>query len=238
MVTSIYQIHRYASGTWQESLDQVAAEKVIDLYLDGAFLKKIHFLPREIELLLLGHLFLEGLIRSREEIAEVEIDTEKNAARVTRRALKESPWQPASLDQTQPKISPAAVLKLAAALAANPLFRQTGAVHCGLIAAQEEILFGTEDTGRFNVLDKLAGYILREKLSAPDLTITFSGRLTGEIVNRFAKMKVPVVISPAAPTMQGIEIAAAAGLTLIGFARGDRFNVYTHAQRLESQSGI
>lgn len=238
MVTSTQQIYRYVGGTWQESPDQVAAEKVLDLYLDGAFLKKIHFLPREIELLLLGHLFLEGLIRSHQEVAKLEIDLQKNEARVTRRALKERPWQPASLDQTQPKISPTTVLKLSAALAANPLFQQTGAVHCGLIAAQEEILFGTEDTGRFNVLDKLAGYILREKLSPPNLTITFSGRLTGEIVNRLAKMKVPVVISPAAPTTQGIAIAAAAGLTLIGFARSNRFNVYTHAQRLESQSGI
>ncbi|MGQ9511830.1 formate dehydrogenase accessory sulfurtransferase FdhD [Thermodesulfitimonas sp.] len=210
---------------------------MIDLYLDGAFRTKIHFLPRKPELLLLGHLFLEGLIQSREEVAKIEIDAEKNAAWVTRRVLKGSLCQPASLNQTQPKISPAAVLKLAAALAANPLFRQTGAVHCGLIAAQEEILFGTEDTGRFNVLDKLAGYILREKLSAPDLTITFSGRLTGEIVSRLAKIKVPVVISPAAPTTQGIAIAVAAGITLIGFARGDRFNVYTHAQRLELQSG-
>lgn len=233
MVTTTWKIRRFVAGKWEESPDPVAIETTATLYVEGHCVGKIHFLPKDRELLVLGHLFLAGLIENPDELTEIFIDEGKNEVRVTRRATPGTTSTLVALDPTLPKISPATITRLAATLAENSLFRQTGAVHCGLIARQTEVLYAAEDTGRFNVLDKLTGFILREKLPNHELIVTFSGRFTGEIVSRLAKIKIPVGISPAAPTTQGIEIAAAAGITLIGFARGDRFNVYTHAQRVE-----
>ncbi|MEW6173294.1 MAG: formate dehydrogenase accessory sulfurtransferase FdhD, partial [Bacillota bacterium] len=117
-------------------------------------------------------------------------------------------------------------------LANNQLFRKTGAVHCGLIAEGRKVLFTVEDTGRFNVLDKITGFIVREKLNPSNLILSFSGRLTCGVMERVARSGMRVIVSPAAPTLKGLEIAIAEGVTAIGFARGERFNLYTHPERI------
>ncbi|MEW6771248.1 MAG: formate dehydrogenase accessory sulfurtransferase FdhD [Bacillota bacterium] len=232
-MTSIRRIYRFTAGKWEELADMIALETRLSIHLDGELLQTIYFLPSDPELLVLGYLFHAGLIESGDEVESFAFDPDQNRAWVKRRAPEvKAAGVPAPPEAGTPALSPATVRRLADALAGNRLFRQTGAVHCGLLAREDAVLFSTEDTGRLNVLDKLTGFLLRERLVPGELILAFSGRLTAQVVNRVTRMGIPVVVSPAAPTSEGLGIAAAQGITLAGFTRGERFNVYTHPERL------
>ena len=111
-------------------------------------------------------------------------------------------------------------------------YKATGGVHSAALADSQTILVFTEDIGRHNAVDKVIGYALLEDIPFPGKIMLASGRLSSEIVSKCARCGIPVIISRAAPTSLSVEIAESSGLTLIGFARGDRMNIYTGRQRI------
>lgn len=115
----------------------------------------------------------------------------------------------------------------------SELFKETGAVHSAMIIDRrgEELAFA-EDIGRHNALDKVVGDCVLRGTALADKLLLTSGRLTAEMVSKCVRAGLPVVISPGAPTDAAVEIAGAAKLTLVGFARDDRMNVYTAEWRL------
>lgn len=108
----------------------------------------------------------------------------------------------------------------------------SGALHHGAFVRDGKLLHTTSDIGRHNVLDKLYGYWLKHPFSLHDVAIVFSGRMSSEIVMKVAKIGVSMLISNAAPTDLGLRIADELGVTVIGFARDNQFNVYTHPERV------
>ncbi len=112
-------------------------------------------------------------------------------------------------------------------------FRKTGGVHvAALHSAKGELRALAEDVGRHNAVDKIVGTGILKRLSFTDSFLTSSGRLTGDIVLKSARMHIPVVASMSAATDSGVEAAQRTGLTLVGFARGKRMNVFTHPERI------
>jgi len=111
-------------------------------------------------------------------------------------------------------------------------YKATGGVHSAALADAHKTIIFTEDIGRHNAVDKVIGYALLEDIPFPGKIMLASGRLSSEIVSKCARCGIPVVISRAAPTSLSVEIAEASGLTLIGFARGDRMNIYSGRQRI------
>ncbi|WP_236913391.1 formate dehydrogenase accessory sulfurtransferase FdhD [Clostridium sp. Cult1] len=110
----------------------------------------------------------------------------------------------------------------------SELFLNTGGVHsCALCSANDIILF-EEDIGRHNALDKIFGKALLEGIDTKDKIILTSGRISSEILIKSAKRQVPVIVSRSAPTSLSIELAEELGITLIGFARGQKMNIYTN----------
>jgi FdhD protein len=94
-----------------------------------------------------------------------------------------------------------------------------------------------EDIGRHNTLDKLAGRcLLGREVMAGSILLT-TGRLSSEMVLKAARMEVPILISRSAPTSLAVERATRWGLTLIGYARRDRFTLYSHPWRLAGRLG-
>ena len=115
----------------------------------------------------------------------------------------------------------------------SELFKETGAVHSAMIIDRrgEELAFA-DDIGRHNALDKVVGDCVLRQIPLADKLLLSSGRLSVEMVSKGVRAGLPVVISPGAPTDRAVEIARAADLTLVGFARDERMNVYAAEWRL------
>jgi FdhD protein len=111
-------------------------------------------------------------------------------------------------------------------------YRATGGVHSAALADSRQTLVFAEDIGRHNAVDKVIGYALLEDIPFSGKILLASGRLSSEIVSKCSRCGIPVIISRAAPTSLSVEIAERSGLTLIGFARGDRMNIYTGRERI------
>src|SRR5215207_9559568 len=116
----------------------------------------------------------------------------------------------------------------------QPGFERTGGLHAtGLFTADGELLGVREDVGRHNAMDKVIGRALLDRaLPLHDRILCVSGRLSFELVQKAVVAGAPILVGVSAPTSLAVRAAADRGLTLVGFARGERANVYAHAQRV------
>jgi len=114
----------------------------------------------------------------------------------------------------------------------SELYKSTGCVHYAGLAEKEKIIFLAEDIGRHNAVDKVIGYAFLNKISLKDKILLVSGRISSEMVLKAGRWKIPIIVSRSAPTSLAIELAEKIGLTIIGFLRGNRCNIYTHPYRL------
>jgi len=112
-------------------------------------------------------------------------------------------------------------------------FRKTGGVHvAALYSVSGELLTFSEDIGRHNAVDKVIGAAASKNLDFGNSFLALSGRLSGDIVLKSARMRIPIVASLAAAIDSGVKIAQRTGITLVGFVRGNRMNVYTYPERI------
>lgn len=112
------------------------------------------------------------------------------------------------------------------------LYKSTGCIHSAALSDGRILIAFAEDIGRHNAIDKIIGYCILEDIPLKGKVLFASGRLSSEMVTKCAKWSIPLVVSRTAPTTRALEIADRAGMTVIGFMRGDRFNIYTHPERL------
>ena len=116
----------------------------------------------------------------------------------------------------------------------QPAFARTGAMHAtGLFGADGEALLVREDVGRHNAMDKVVGRALLDgDVPLHGRILCVSGRLSFELVQKAAVAGAPILVGVGAPTSLAVELAVDRGMTLAGFARGGRVNVYTRAERV------
>jgi FdhD protein len=108
------------------------------------------------------------------------------------------------------------------------LFMETGGAHSCALCDRDKIIKFEEDVGRHNALDKIIGYMLTEGIDPADKIIMTSGRISSEMFIKVLKIRIPVLVSRSAPTNIAVESARKFNLTLIGFVRGEKINVYTN----------
>ena len=117
----------------------------------------------------------------------------------------------------------------------SQVYRATGGVHSAAFCNTKGILTFSEDIGRHNAIDKVFGECILTDIPTDDCMIITSGRITSEILLKVAKRKIPIIISISAPTNLGVRLADDLGITLIGFVRGKRMNVYTNRWRVTAK---
>jgi FdhD protein len=257
MGTSVHLRGMHARVEHDGVLDDVAVEEPLEIRVDGQPLAVTMRTPGHDEELALGFLYGEALIDEArgagptEDFASGVVDVVGPLSRDpgTRRFYTSSSCgvcgkgaiEEVRVDASPLPPGPVVARELLAALPdrlRQPAFERTGGVHAaGLFAPDGELLLAREDVGRHNALDKLVGCCLREaRLPLHGMIVCVSGRLSFELVQKAARAGAPVLVGVSAPTSLAISLAAELGLTLCGFARGDRVNVYTSPERIEGSA--
>ena len=241
-------------------MDEVVTELPLTLIVNGVELATLVTTPADLEDLVYGFLVSEMVVDGPQAIRAIAFDQEVQAARVEADASMAGAAQRmferryitsccgkgrASIffqsDEgalrrvgTGQTIAAGTALELLIRLQQrSDIFRRTGGVHnVALANTPGEVLAVRADIGRHNALDKLYGHCLRQQIATGDLLAVLSGRISSEILLKAAKLGLPMVLSKSAPTELALALADEIGITVIGFARQDRLNVYTHPERV------
>ncbi len=113
------------------------------------------------------------------------------------------------------------------------IYKQTGGVHGAALSSSEEILFTAEDIGRHNTVDKVIGWSLINDLNLKNAMIFTTGRISSEMLFKVAKANLPIVISRTAATDLAVTLAEKAGVTIVGYLRKNRAEIYSHPENIE-----
>lgn len=227
--------------------DRIAVDAVVRLMVNGRTIAWFDVSPEMLMELAVGYLLSEGLADNVEEILRVDVKGRVISVEIDR-----------DLDRVEPryysigcgllsgeagvprvasnlKVSAAELLEVSNRLTELGLAgRGTGGVHSALLYDYVEGSRAfAEDVGRHNAVDKAIGLkALGKRGKFGDSILITSGRLSGEVVLKAANVGIPIVASFKAPIYTGISMAERAGITLVGFLRGRRMNVYTHPMRV------
>jgi len=250
--TTSVDLLRLPVGTRDE--DVVAVEEPLEIRINGSPVAVTMRTPGHDEELALGFCLSEGLqpgsARLPDDLAAntVEVDAPGfDPARLQRSFYTSSSCgvcgkgalEAVSVETQRVEGAFTVPADLAASLpdrlrAAQPAFAATGGLHAtGLFSADGELVCLREDVGRHNALDKVVGWAFRDgRLPLAEAVLCVSGRLSFELVQKAAVAGCPVLVAVGAPSSLAVELARDRGITLCGFVRGGRMNVYTEPWRI------
>lgn len=176
-----------------------------------------------------GHLYSEGIIETVDQIVKLEINDLIRVS-VTPLDVKNAVTTP---DPAQtPKVSGRSILACLESILDSELHNKTGGTHASALCRDDRILITAEDVSRLNTLDKILGWALLEGVDFRDCYVATSGRITGRTVKKAARFGIPLVASKGAVSTLAADLAGEIGLTLVGFARKERMNIYTGSSRI------
>ena len=233
--------------------DKIITEYPLSLYVNDNYYSTMMLTPDNIEFLILGYLHSEFVISEIEEIIEFNLNLENHRCDVVvkkevdvdnsqRLNILSTACGDAKLikmeDKDLPVIQTNHKFKLEQVFnevqifnKESILFRETGGVHSvEVLFNNEKTLF--EDIGRHNAVDKVVGYLLKNSIKRDDVYIITSGRISSDILLKVALMNISLIVSRSAPTSLAVKLADKLGVTVIGFARGNKLNIYTHQDRI------
>jgi FdhD protein len=236
---------------------KVPVERPLTLYLNGQEIVTLMTIGDHPECLALGYLLNQNMLRPGDAVTGIEVDLEIDVVvvRTERRTNFEEKLRKKTLTSgcaqgtafgdvmerfdsvrldTAATIRTSWLITLSRRINTQPsLYLEAGAIHGCVLCEADCPLIYMEDVGRHNAIDKIAGYMHRNAVSASGKTLYTTGRLTSEMVIKTVQMQIPILVSRSGFTASGVDLARQAGLTLIGRAKGRRFTVLSGAERLQ-----
>ena len=215
------------NGELTETVGDVCVEETFRLYLNDEFLVKLVATPHQLEELGAGHIICEGLASGSTGVSKIsDVYVAGDEIRVFTPEIKE-PKRSGS-DVT---ISKGDVFDIMSATTSET-WKKTGGTHCSVLFSGKKLVAKSEDVGRHNTVDKVVGYAVLNNIDLSTCVIGCTGRQPEAMVSKAANAGIPIVVSRSASTDKGIMTADKAGIMLIGFAREDKFTIYTCPHRM------
>lgn len=256
-LTRKVQIQRYDIEGLKEVEDIVVREYPLTIFLNDEELVTLLCSPKALEYLVYGFLISEGIIQSKKEISKFKVDEEKGVVDVYTSEQKDMSsyftgkrmmttgcgrgtvfYNVHDVISCRPvgeglRISGRMLLNLMREFStASETFQETGGVHSAALCDGEKLLVYHEDVGRHNALDKVLGEAFLKDISFTDKLILTSGRISSEMLTKAAKRGISMVVSRSAPMDLALRIGEEMNITIVGFVRGNRMNVYTGSSRI------
>jgi FdhD protein len=230
----------------------VIVETPVSLTVNGQPWLTFMCTPVDLEALAVGFLYNEGLIEKREEVADVRLCASGDNVDVwlTHPLEKPSEWRrttgctggvtsvddekaaPLHTNHHHLYATEDIYALLSQLIDAQQLYRISGGVHTSILSDGKRRLVSAEDIGRHNTLDKIAGYCFLKELQSEQRVLLTTGRISSEMLQKAARLDAALLISHTSPSALSIQLAHNAGITLIGYARPNRFIVYAHPERI------
>jgi len=233
----------------------VVRETAWTIYVNGQELVTILCTPNKMSFLVLGFLASEGIIQGLNDVGVLRVcEDEGNVVEVRlrdenlslpqKRVLLSGCGGGVTFDDLRANhapldspltISHSQVLKLMRLLYQRAeAYRAAGGIHASALSDGARLLVVAEDVGRHNTLDKIRGECMVRGIPTNDRLLLTTGRISSEMVNKAVGMETPILISRTSPTDLAVRLADSWGITLVGYARGKRMNLYTHPERITS----
>jgi len=257
--SNLVRVHRLQEGSWEQTEAEIIAEIPVSLTVNGEVWLTFMCTPVHMEALAVGFLYNEGILEEMDEVASVRVCEHGDNVDVwlTHPADKPEKWRRTSgctggltaveayLDLRPATHTNGAVITpeqvsrhVEMLLEAQELYRKVGGVHTSALSDGEKVIVSAEDIGRHNTLDKIAGLCLMQDIHPKRRILVTTGRISSEMLQKAARIGASIVISRTAPSSLSVQMAQQLGVTLIGYARRDRFNVYAHAERIVTSNQL
>jgi len=239
----------------EEISDVIVQESFLSVILNKEKVITLKCSPEDYDYLGIGFLYTSGILQKKEDINSVIVDEEQNIIKIKAKNTYphlEGSWSDGLIPRKSNIVNEKLISKLSlvkhlltiesgiifslmtAMQKRAKLFKLTGGVHsCALANQQGSIMLFSEDISRYNTIDKILGEAFLKNIPREDKIILTSCRITSDILTKIAAGRVPIIISRAAPTDWAVELAQKIGITLVGFVRGKRMNIYTYPERIE-----
>jgi FdhD protein len=251
--SSTLNIIRVTQGKQELAKRQVVEEYPLRLRVNGRDLATLVCSPHQLNFLLAGFFRLQGFINSLEDILSMGVCDEYGLAEIRIRAELPERLQPTLtsgcgtgvaynlpqnlLDLSQQRLRSyqgADLFKLMDDLQGlTEQYRSHGGIHSAAIGDDDGLLLHAEDIGRHNTLDRLVGEALFKGIELKDKMLVTSGRISTEMVAKAARIGVGLIASRTSPTDKAIELCEQAGISLIGYLRGNNMEIYSHPEQLQ-----
>jgi FdhD protein len=242
--------------------DRVTEEIPLTIDVNDREIATLLASPTDIEELVVGFLFTTGLVPNVSAVASVSVDDRlwKAVVRVTDEGIGDelafkrvytSGCGRGIIYATTLDLINRIKLPLGFSIESARLFElvrglltgseehvATGGVHSAALADEAGIVVFRDDIGRHNAVDKVVGWALKNGVALADTLLLTSGRISSEILGKALRCRIPMIVSPGAPTNQAVRLAREGNLTLIAHARGGRMNIYSGSERVRSGAYI
>jgi FdhD protein len=243
-------VHLYHQGRLEERQGETVREFPVVLHINGREMATLIASPHELSFLVAGFLRLQGFVTSIDDFHMLSVCEDFGTANVRIKGELPERLKPVltsgcgtgitfNLSAADARRVPAIPRHVAVDTVFSLMdelnrcsghYRSHGGIHSAAVGDDGGIILSAEDIGRHNTLDRIAGEALMKNIDLAGKLLVTSGRISTEMAAKAALLGITLIASRTSPTDMAITMCEQAGITLIGYARGDSFTVYSHPE--------